>query len=504
MTSIVPDLTTYEVWFLTGSQTLYGEEVLKQVAEQSQGVVELLKGSGDIPVTLVWKPVLITRDGILEAMVEASANPKVIGVITWMHTFSPAKMWIAGLNALTKPLLHLHTQANRELPWGTIDFDFMNLNQAAHGDREYAYIETRLNVPRVTVVGHASSPEVSQRIGVWSRAAAGIAAARALKVARFGDNMRFVAVTEGDKTEAEVVLGAQINTWGVNELAERVHAADDAAIDALIAEYLDLYEVAPELLPGGDRHESLRYAAAIEVGLRGFLEEGGFSAFTDTFEDLGELRQLPGLAVQRLMADGYGFGAEGDWKTAILVHLCAVMGAGLPGGASLMEDYTYHLVPGEELSLGAHMLEVSPSLSSAKARLEIHPLGIGGKEDPVRLVFTADAGPAVVVALSDMRDRFRLVMNEVDNVALPAEMPHLPVGHAVWKPRPDFSTAVGAWLQTGGAHHTAMSTQLEPQVVKDFARMAGIELLVIDANTTPEDFEKQIRWNGAYYAFGGR
>jgi len=504
MTSIVPDLTGYEVWFLTGSQTLYGEEVLKQVAEQSQGVVELLKGSGDIPVTLVWKPVLITRDGILEAMVEASANPKVIGVITWMHTFSPAKMWIAGLNALTKPLLHLHTQANRELPWGTIDFDFMNLNQAAHGDREYAYIETRLNVPRVTVVGHASSPEVSQRIGVWSRAAAGIAAAKALKVARFGDNMRFVAVTEGDKTEAEVVLGAQINTWGVNELAERVHAADDAAIDALIAEYLDLYDVAPELLPDGARHDSLRYAAAIEVGLRGFLEEGGFSAFTDTFEDLGELRQLPGLAVQRLMADGYGFGAEGDWKTAILVHLCAVMGAGLPGGASLMEDYTYHLVPGEELSLGAHMLEVSPSLSSAKARLEIHPLGIGGKEDPVRLVFTADAGPAIVVALSDMRDRFRLVLNEVDNVELPAEMPNLPVGHAVWKARPDFSTAVGAWLQTGGAHHTAMSTQLDPQVVKDFARMAGIELLVIDANTTLEDFEKQIRWNGAYYAFGGR
>ena len=304
MTSIVPDLTGYEVWFLTGSQTLYGEEVLKQVAEQSQGVVELLKGSGDIPVTLVWKPVLITRDGILEAMVEASANPKVIGVITWMHTFSPAKMWIAGLNALTKPLLHLHTQANRELPWGTIDFDFMNLNQAAHGDREYAYIETRLNVPRVTVVGHASSPEVSQRIGVWSRAAAGIAAAKALKVARFGDNMRFVAVTEGDKTEAEVVLGAQINTWGVNELAERVHAADDAAIDALIAEYLDLYDVAPELLPGGDRHDSLRDGARIELGLRSFLDDGRFIAITDTFEDLHGLTQLPGLAVQRLMAEG--------------------------------------------------------------------------------------------------------------------------------------------------------------------------------------------------------
>jgi len=504
VTSIVPNLAEYEVWFLTGSQSLYGDEVLAQVAEQSHEVVDLLKNSGDIPVTIVWKPVLISRDSILEAMVEASADPKVIGVITWMHTFSPAKMWIAGLNALTKPLLHLHTQANRELPWDTIDFDFMNLNQAAHGDREYAYIETRLNVPRVTVVGHASSREVTQRIGTWSRAAAGIAAAKTLKVARFGDNMRYVAVTEGDKTEAEGVLGAQINTWGVNELVERVNAVEDSAIDALIEEYLASYDVAPELLPDGERHESLRYAAAIEAALRGFLEEGGFTAFTDTFEDLGELRQLPGLAVQRLMADGYGFGAEGDWKTAILVRLCAVMGAGLPGGASLMEDYTYHLVPGQELSLGAHMLEVSPSLSSKKARLEIHPLGIGGKEDPVRLVFTADAGPAIVVALSDMRDRFRLVVNEVDNVDLPAPMPHLPVGHAVWKPRPDFNTAVAAWLQTGGAHHTAMSNQIDSQVIKDFARMAGIELLVIDADTKVEDFDKQIRWNQAYYAMGGR
>ncbi|MGC4174793.1 L-arabinose isomerase [Demequina sp.] len=504
MTSIVPDLTTYEVWFLTGSQTLYGEEVLKQVAEQSQGVVSLLQESGDIPVTIVWKPVLISRDGILEAMVEASANPRVVGVISWMHTFSPAKMWISGLNALTKPLLHFATQANLELPWGEIDFDFMNLNQAAHGDREHAYIETRLNVPRVTVVGHASSPEVSRRIGTWARAASGIAAAKSLKVARFGDNMRFVAVTEGDKTEAEVVLGTQINTWGINELAERVHAVGEEAIDALVAEYLEAYDVAPELLPGGDRHDSLRYAAAIEAGLRGFLEEGGFGAFTDSFEDLGELRQLPGLAVQRLMADGYGFGAEGDWKTAILVHLCAVMGAGLPGGSSLMEDYTYHLVPGEELSLGAHMLEVNPALSSKKARLEIHPLGIGGKEDPVRLVFTADAGEAIVVALSDMRDRFRLVMNVVDNVDLPEAMPNLPVGHAVWKARPNFPTAVGAWLQTGGAHHTAMSTQLDPQVIKDFAKMAGIELLVIDEDTTLDGFEQQIRWNTAYYAFGGR
>uniref|UniRef100_UPI0025F312AF L-arabinose isomerase family protein n=1 Tax=uncultured Demequina sp. TaxID=693499 RepID=UPI0025F312AF len=336
--SIVPDLSEYEVWFLTGSQSLYGDEVLQQVAEQSQGVAAHLDGADALPVKVVWKPVLISRESIEQAMLEANAAPNVIGVITWMHTFSPAKMWIAGLQALTKPLLHLHTQANIELPWGEIDFDFMNLNQAAHGDREYAYIETRLDIPRTTVVGHASHASVQERVGEWSRAAAGRHASRGIKVARFGDNMRYVAVTEGDKTEAEAVFGAQINTWGVNELAERVGAVSDADVDALVAEYLDLYEVVPELLPGGDRHESLREGAAIEIGLRSFLEEGGFDAFTDTFEDLGGLKQLPGLAVQRLMADGYGFGAEGDWKTAILVRVAAVMGAGRPGGASLMED----------------------------------------------------------------------------------------------------------------------------------------------------------------------
>jgi L-arabinose isomerase len=366
--SIVPDLTEYEVWFLTGSQSLYGDEVLAQVAEQSQSVVAHLDGADAVPVRIVWKPVLISRDSIEQAMLEANAAPNVIGVITWMHTFSPAKMWIAGLQALSKPLLHLHTQANVELPWGEIDFDFMNLNQAAHGDREYAYIETRLNIPRTTVVGHASHARVQERVGEWARAAAGRHASRAMKVARFGDNMRFVAVTEGDKTEAEAVFGAQINTWGVNELAERVHAATDEQIDALVAEYIELYDVAEELLPGAERHQSLRDGAAIEVGLRSFLEEGGFQAFTTSFEDLGTLPQLPGLAVQRLMADGYGFGAEGDWKTAILVRIAAVMGAGRPGGASLMEDYTYHLVEGQELSLGAHMLG-SPRRCRARSRV---------------------------------------------------------------------------------------------------------------------------------------
>ncbi len=504
MTSIVPNLAEYEVWFLTGSQTLYGDEVLAQVADQSQGVVAHLQGADTVPVKVAWKPVQISREQIHATMLEANAAPNVIGVITWMHTFSPAKMWIAGLQALTKPLLHLHTQAHVELPWDSIDFDFMNLNQAAHGDREYAYIESRLGVPRTTVVGHASHAAVQERVGDWTRAAAGAHAARSMKVARFGDNMRFVAVTEGDKTEAEAVFGAQINTWGVNELAERVNAATDAQIDALVAEYIDLYDVADELLPGAARHQSLRDGAAIEVGLRTFLEEGGFTAFTDTFEDLGELKQLPGLAVQRLMADGYGFGAEGDWKTAMLVRIANVMGAGRPGGASLMEDYTYHLVEGQELTLGAHMLEVSPGLTSAKPRLEVHPLGIGGKEDPVRLVFTADAGPAIVVALSDMRDRFRLVLAAVENVDLPAPMPNLPVGRAVWRSKPDFKTAATAWMMAGAAHHTAMSNQLSPQVIEDFARIMGVELVTINDGVTVADVERSMPFNAAYYGSPGR
>ena len=497
--SIIPELKTREVWFLVGSQGLYGEETLKQVAQQSQEVARLLEASRDIPVSIVWKPVLTDSAAIRRAILDANSNDDVVGLICWMHTFSPAKMWIAGLDALQKPLLHLHTQANVALPWSEIDFDFMNLNQAAHGDREFGYIESRLNIPRTTVVGHASDPAVTSRVGSWSRAATGRAATRGMKLARFGDNMRYVAVTEGDKTEAELRFGVQVNSWGVTELADAVAAATDTAIDELVAEYLEAYEVVPELLPGAARHQSLRDGAAIEVGLRAFLEAGDFSAFTTNFEDLGTLKQLPGLAVQRLMADGYGFGAEGDWKTAVLVRTAAVMGAGLPGGASLMEDYTYDLTPGDELILGAHMLEVSPALSSAKASLEIHPLGIGGKDDPVRLVFTADPGPALVVALSHMRDRFRLVANVVENVGLPEPMPKLPVGRAVWKPAPDFRTSATAWLMAGAAHHTVMSTQLGIEVIRDFATMSGVELLVIDADTTVEGFSRELRWNAAYW-----
>ncbi|MGP6205027.1 L-arabinose isomerase [Microbacterium sp. F2] len=486
---------TREVWFVTGSQNLYGEETLRQVAEQSQTVAA---GLSELPIRVVWKPVLKDADSIRRLALEVNARDEVIGIIAWMHTFSPAKMWIGGLDALQKPLLHLHTQANVELPWSEIDFDFMNLNQAAHGDREFGYIQTRLGVPRKIVVGHVSNPAVRDQIETWQRAAAGLAAMRSLKLARFGDNMRYVAVTEGDKTEAEIRFGVQVNTWGVNELADAVAAASDAQIDALIDEYEELYEIVPELRRGGERHQSLRDGAAIEVGLRSFLEAGGFGAFTTSFEDLGALKQLPGLAVQRLMAEGYGFGAEGDWKTAILVHVANVMGEGLPGGASLMEDYTYDLVPGDEKILGAHMLEVAPTLSSAKATLEIHPLGIGGKDDPVRLVFTADPGPAVVVAMSDMRDRFRLVANVVENVAAP-DLPKLPVGRAIWKPAPDFATSAACWLTAGAAHHTVMSTAVGIEVFRDFAELAETELLVIDEDTTVRGFQKEVRWNQAYY-----
>jgi L-arabinose isomerase len=486
---------TYEVWFVTGSQTLYGDETLRQVAEQSQEVATGLNGT---PVRVVWKPVLTDAEAIRRLALDANAHDEVVGVIAWMHTFSPAKMWIAGLDALRKPLLHLHTQANVELPWQDIDFDFMNLNQAAHGDREFGYIQTRLGLVRKTVAGHVSDPAVQRQVEDWQRAATAWSASRSLKLARFGDNMRFVAVTEGDKTEAELRFGVQVNTWGVNDLVAAVEAAAEDDIDALVAEYVDLYQVAPELLPGGDRHRSLRDGAAIELGLRSFLERGGFGAFTTNFEDLGALKQLPGLAVQRLMAEGYGFGAEGDWKTAILVRVANVMGVGLPGGASLMEDYTYDLVPGQERILGAHMLEVSPSLTAATARLEVHPLGIGGKDDPVRLVFTADPGPAVVVALSDLRERFRLVANVVENVVAP-DLPKLPVGRAVWKPAPDFATSATCWLAAGGAHHTVMTTAVGIDVWRDFAEIARTELVVIDEATTVRDFRNELRWNQAYH-----
>ncbi len=488
-----------EVWFLTGSQDLYGEDTLRQVAAQSQEIARALDASSDVPVRIVWKPVLTDSAAIRRAALDANSDDAVIGVIAWMHTFSPAKMWIAGLDALRTPLLHLHTQANVELPWSTIDMDFMNLNQAAHGDREFGYIQSRLGIARKTVVGHVSNPAVTASVGTWVRAAAGWAATHELTLARFGDNMRNVAVTEGDKTEAELRFGVSVNTWGVNDLVAAVADVSDEDVDPLVAEYEDLYDVAPELRKDGARHESLRYGARQELALLQLLGDLGATAFTTNFEDLGALRQLPGLAVQRLMAKGFGFGAEGDWKTAVLVRAAKVMGAGLPGGASLMEDYTYNLVPGNEKILGAHMLEVCPSLTTARPTLEVHPLGIGGKEDPVRLVFDTDAGPGVVVALSDMRDRFRLTANVVDVVAPDEKLPRLPVARAVWKPRPDFATSAEAWLTAGGAHHTVLTTAVGVEVFEDFAEIARTELLVIDEDTTRRRFRDEIRWNSAYF-----
>jgi len=491
----------YRIWFLTGSQGLYGEDTLRQVAEQSQQIAAAL--GERLPAPLEWRPVLTDAAAIRRVMLEANADDSCVGVIAWMHTFSPAKMWIAGLDALSKPFLHLHTQANQDLPWATIDMDFMNLNQAAHGDREFGYIQARLGVPRKTVAGHVKDPLVAARISTWARAAAGAAEMRTLKLARFGDNMRDVAVTEGDKVEAQRRFGVSVNTYGVNDLVAVVDAVEDFRISELVKEYEASYRVAAELRVGGERHDSLRYAARIELGLRDFLTAGGFGAFTTNFEDLGGLRQLPGLAVQRLMADGYGFGGEGDWKTSVLVRTLKTAAAGLPGGTSFMEDYTYHLAPGDELVLGAHMLEICPTIATSTPSCEIHPLSIGGREDPVRLVFDAQPGPAVVAGLADMGDRFRLVANEIDVVTPPQPLPNLPVARAVWRPRPDLRTSAEAWLTAGAPHHTVFSAAVDTELLIDLAEITGVELLIIDAETTLRQFTKEIRWNQAYYRLAG-
>jgi L-arabinose isomerase len=493
-----------EVWFLTGSQDLYGEQTLRQVAEQSAEVVRLLAGSEHVPVRLVAKPVLKEADAIRRTCLDARADDACIGVIAWMHTFSPAKMWISGLEALGKPFLHLHTQAGSSLPWSSIDMDFMNLNQAAHGDREFASVQTRMRMDRKVVFGHASDPTVGGKVGAWMRAAVGWHTVQHLRVARFGDNMRNVAVTEGDKVEAEIRLGVSVNTWGVNDLVAVVDSVEDSRIAELVAEYQDSYDVVPELRTGGDRHESLREAARIEAGLRAFLADGGFGAFTTNFEDLGGLRQLPGIAVQRLMADGYGFGGEGDWKTSVLLRTIKAMADGLPGGTSFMEDYTYHLGPGTPKTLGAHMLEVCPTIAAARPSCEIHALGIGGREDPVRLVFDAAPGPAFVVGLSDLGDRFRLVANEVDTVPPDEPLPNLPVARAVWTSRPDLATAAESWLLAGGPHHTVYSSAVRTETLQDFATIAGLELALIDADTRVRRFADELRWNAAYHRLAQR
>jgi L-arabinose isomerase len=486
-----------QIWFLTGSQGLYGEDTLAQVAAQSREIAAALDEA--LPVDVVWKPVLTDSDGIHRMALAANADPDCVGVTAWMHTFSPARMWIAGLDALRTPLLHLHTQANRSLPWSTIDMDFMNLNQAAHGDREFGYVQARLGVTHKIVAGHVSDPDVQRRVGAWARAALGWAEVRSLRLARFGDTMRDVAVTEGDRVEAQWRWGVTVNGYAVADLAAAVHASLDAEVDALVAEYEERYDVVPQLRRGAERHESLRYSARIELGLRAMLDRVGAKAFTTNFEDLGALRQLPGLAVQRLMADGYGFGGEGDWKTATLLRTLKAAAVGLPGGTSFMEDYTYHLGPGEQRVLGAHMLEVCPSIAAGPPRVEIHPLGIGDREDPVRMVFDAAPGPGIVVGMSDMGDRFRLVLNEVDVVGPDEPLPNLPVARAVWEPRPDLRTSTEAWIMAGAPHHTVLSTALSTEEVADLAELARTELLVIDGATTPRAFARELRWNQAYY-----
>jgi L-arabinose isomerase len=489
-----------EIWFVTGSQHLYGPETLKQVAANSQAIVAGLKASKRIPLDVVFTPVLKTPDEVRALCLAANTDPKCAGLVLWMHTFSPSKMWIGGLGALRKPFLHLHTQFNRDLPWDAIDMDFMNLNQSAHGDREAGFLHTRMRLGRKVVVGHWQDPEVQDRLGAWMRVARAWHDWQGAKFARFGDNMRQVAVTEGDKVAAEMKFGFAVNGYGVGDLVAKISdvGIHDKHIDQLCAEYADCYSVAKELRKGGARHESLRYGARIELGLRAFLEEGGFKGFTTTFEDLHGLRQLPGLAVQRLMADGFGFGAEGDWKTAALLRAMKVIDADLEGGTSFMEDYTYHLSPKGHQVLGAHMLEICESISATKPTLEIHPLGIGGREDPVRLVFDARTGPAINASLIDLGNRFRLIVNEVDAVKTP-KLPNLPVARAVWECRPDFKTACAAWILAGGAHHTGYSYGVTKEHMEDFATIAGIELVVIDADTKLSQFKQDLRTNEVYY-----
>jgi L-arabinose isomerase len=484
----VQKLQNLEVWFVTGSQHLYGAEALTRVAENSQKIASSLNTESSIPFRIVFKPVLTTSDEIRALCREANNRENCIGLILWMHTFSPAKMWIAGLGSLTKPFLHLHTQFNRELPWSSIDMDFMNLHQAAHGDREFGFITARLKLARKVVVGFWQDPDTVAQIAAWTRAAVGWHESQHLKVVRFGDNMRDVAVTEGNKVSAELQLGYNVNSYGVGDLVVLVNQVSDSETDKLIAEYREAYSVDRQY----DRPDALRVAAKIELGLRAFLQQGNFGAFTDNFQDLHGLGQLPGIAVQRLMADGYGFAGEGDWKTAALVRTMKVMAQGLPGGTSFMEDYTYDF-SGTPKVLGSHMLEVCPSIAADKPSLEIHPLAIGGKADPVRLVFTASSGPAVVASLIDLGDRFRLIVNEVDVIQPEQPLPRLPVARAVWVPRPNLKTAAAAWIYAGGAHHTGFSHALTMEHLEDFAEMAGVELIVIDAETRLREFRRQLR-----------
>jgi len=494
----------YEVWFVTGSQSLYGEEILETVADHAREIADYLSDADEIPVDVRFMPVSTSGSEIERLAREADASESCIGLITWMHTFSPGQMWINGLQALDEPFVHLHTQYNEALPWSEIDMEFMNTNQSAHGGREFGFTASRLGLSRKVVAGHWKDERTLERLGTWARAACARKDLQGAKIARFGDNMRRVAVTEGDKVEAKVAFGCTVSGYGLGDLVPYVDGVSDKEIDATVQQYEADYDLAPPLREDGDQRESLRDAAAIEIGIRAFLEDGGFKGFTTTFENLTGLTQLPGLPVQRLMAEGYGFGPEGDWKSALLARAMKVMGAGLDGGTSLMEHYTYHLTPGETKVLGAHMLEVCESIAGERPTLEIHPLDIGGKDDPVRAVFDAETGPAVNASLVDMGDRLRLVVNEVETVEPDEPLPELPVARAVWEPKPDFETAVEAWIQAGGAHHTGFSHAVTTEHLKDLAEMVDLELLVIDDGTEMSEFEKELRWNETHYRLTDR
>lgn len=493
------NLKSLEVWFVTGSQHLYGEATLQQVASHAREIAGSLNEAAAIPVTIVWKPTVKSTEEIYAVCKEANAQENCIGLITWMHTFSPAKMWINGLKILQKPFLHLHTQYNRDIPWSSIDMDFMNLNQSAHGDREFGFMVSRLRINRKVVAGHWKDETVRAQIGGWTRVAAGWHDWQGARFLRIGDNMRFVAVTEGDKVEAETKFGYSVNTWGVGDLVKVINETSDAEINKLVQEYADTYTLASSLAKGGAMHQSLREAAKIEIGIERFLQEGNFKGYTDTFEDLHGMVQLPGIASQRLMAKGYGFAGEGDWKTAALVRAMKVMGTGLPGGNSFMEDYTYHFEQGNELVLGAHMLEICSSIAKDKPSCEVHPLGIGGKADPVRLVFNTASGNAINASIVDIGNRFRMLVNEVVAVEPIQSLPKLPVARVLWKPYPDMKTGCTAWILAGGAHHTCYSQNLGAENLQDFAEMAGIEFVLIGKNTTLYDLKNELRWNEAAY-----
>lgn len=482
----------FEFWFITGSQHLYGTDTLRQVAEHSKIIVDQLNLDSNIPYKIVFKPIVTTSDEILKVFINANAEEKCAGVITWMHTFSPSKMWISGFSQLKKPLLHLHTQFNKEIPWNSIDMDFMNLNQSAHGDREHGFIGARMRIARKVIAGYWEDIDVRKRIGAWEKTAVAYIWGRHLKVVRFGDNMRDVAVTEGDKVEAQVKFGWTVHGYGVGDLASEVAKVTDSQIDELLASYNEKYEIAPDAR-SGEKFKAIKEQARIEIGIKAILDAGGFSAYTNTFEDLHGLKQLPGLATQDLMAKGYGFGAEGDWKTSAMLNVMKVMADNK--GTSFMEDYTYNLMLGSELVLGSHMLEVCPSIAAAKPRIEVHPLGIGGKADPARLVFDGVTGQAVCVSLIDLGNRFRLIINEVDAIQPVIDMPKLPVARVLWKPQPSLQVGAEAWIYAGGAHHTVFSYNVTAEQLIDWAEMAGIEYVLINKDTTILNLRNELRWN---------